>query len=177
MTRARVAVALAAALTALLLQATVIGPIASPVPVSLPAVLIAAVALVDGPGAGMAFGFSAGLLADLASTHPAGVLALCWTGVGIGCGLAAGRRSVRRDAATAAIMCAVAASAATLLLAVVSSGGATAWLAVRDLVPTGIGDALLALAVVPLVLAFLSTDSLRAAQPAMTELSFGGRRG
>ena len=55
-----------------------VGPLTVPVPVSLPALLVAAVALVDGPGVGMAFGFAAGLLADLGSEHPAGVLALCW---------------------------------------------------------------------------------------------------
>jgi hypothetical protein len=67
---------LAALLTALLLQATLVGPLAMSVPVSLPAVLVAAVALVDGPATGMSFGFTVGLFADLGSSHPAGVLAL-----------------------------------------------------------------------------------------------------
>lgn len=177
MRRPRIAAALAAMLTALLLQATLIGPIASPVPVSLPAVLVAAVALVDGPGSGMAFGFSAGLLADLGTSHPAGVLALCWMGVGVVCGLGADRHTVRRDATTAAIVCALAAAAATLLLAVIPSGGGSGWLAVRDVLPAGIGDALLALALVPAARALLRTDRLRAPQSAFTELRLGARRG
>lgn len=177
MTRARVAAALAAILTALLLQATLVAPLTIPVPVSLPAVLVAAVALVDGPGSGLAFGFATGLLADLGSTHPAGVLALCWMGVGLLCGLAAGRGTVRRDAATAAVICAVASLAATTLLAVVNSGGATVGDGFKYLVPTGLGDALLALAVVPLVRVFLHTDSLRAPHPVLAELELAGRRG
>lgn len=159
MTRHRVAAGCAAMITALLLQATLIGPVTLPVPVSLPAVLIAAVALVDGPGVGMALGFSAGLFADLASTHPAGVLALSWLGVGLACGLLADRRGVRADAAAAALVCAVAAAAAELLLATISGAGAAD--ALRYLVPTALGDALLALAFVPLVRAFLHSDRLR----------------
>ena len=106
MTRARVAAALAAILTALLLQATVIAPATVPWPVSLPAVLVAAVALVDGPATGMSFGFAAGLIADLGSHHPAGVLALCWLGVGPAV-RDAGRpaAALRRDALIAGVAC------------------------------------------------------------------------
>lgn len=170
MTRARVAAAIAAILTAMLLQATLIAPWTLPVPVSLPAVLVAAVALVDGPGSGMAFGFVAGLLADLGSTHPAGVLALSWLGVGLVCGLVAGRYGIRRDAATAAFVCAVASVVTGVLLTVLNSGGQRAADAFVHAIPAGLGDALLALAVVPLVRVFLRTDSLRAADPAITEL-------
>lgn len=159
MTRHRVAAGSAAMITALLLQATIIGPVMLPVTVSLPAVLVAAVALVDGPGVGMALGFSGGLFADLVSTHPAGVLALSWLGVGLACGLLADRRSVRADAATAALVCALAAAAAGLLLATISGAGATDTL--RYLVPAGLTDALLALAVVPVVRAFLGGERLR----------------
>lgn len=177
MRRGRIVAALAVVITALLLQATLVAPIASPVPVSLPAVLVAAIALIDGPGPGMAFGFTAGLLADLGSTHPAGLLALCWTGVGLVCGLSAERRSVRRDAATVSVVCAIASSLATLLLAVVQLPAVPVWLALRDLIPAGLGDALLALALVPLSRAFLRSDSLRAAQPALSDLGVNGRRG
>ena len=170
MTHARVAAALAALLTAMLAQGTLVAPLTMPVPVSLAAVLVAAVALADGPAAGMSFGFTAGLVADLGSSHPAGVLALSWLGLGLICGLARDRRTVRADAAVAAVFCALASVFATLLLAVVHAGGASAWLAVRGAVPAGLGDALLALAVVPLVRGFLRTDALRARTAPVAEL-------
>ena len=177
MTRARAAAAPAAILTALLLQGTVIGPWAGPVPVSLPAVLVAAVALVDGPGSGMAFGFVAGLLADLSSTHPAGVLALCWLGVGLVCGVLADRHSVRRDAATAAIVCALASLAGSVLLAVVHADGASVSGGFVHVVPTAIADALLALFLVPLARLFLRTDHLRAPRTSTDTPLLAGRRG
>ena len=67
--------------------------------------LVAAVALVDGPAPACRFGFAAGLLADLGSDHPAGVLALCWLGRRHwSCGLLADRRSAaRRDAVIAGV--------------------------------------------------------------------------
>ena len=177
MTRARVVAAIATILTALLLQATVIGPWAAPVPVSLPAVLVAAVALVDGPGAGMAFGFAAGLVADLGSSHPAGVLALCWMGIGLLCGQAADRNSVRRDAATAAVICTLGTLAAGLLLTAVHADGASLGGSFLHAVPAGLGDALLALAVVPAARAFLRSETLRAPHPMLPELNLAGRRG
>lgn len=174
MTRARVAAAIAAIVTAMLLQATLVAPWTLPVPVSLPAVLVAAVALADGPGSGMAFGFVTGLLADLGSTHPAGVLALTWMGLGLLCGIAADRCTVRRDAALAAVLCAIASAVSGTLLVVVNASGATLGDAFLHALPAGLGDALLALAVVPLVRAFLRTDSLRAAHPVVTELDLAG---
>jgi len=173
MTRGRFAAALAALLTALLLQGTLVGPLAMSVPVSLPAVLVAAVALVDGPATGMSFGFTVGLFADLGSSHPAGVLALSWLGLGVVCGLARDRRTVRGDAAVAAVFCTLAAVFATGLLAVVHAGGATAWRAV----PAGLGDALLALAVIPTVRGLLGTDRLRARRALVGELGLGSPRG
>jgi cell shape-determining protein MreD len=173
MTGGRFAAALAALLTALLLQGTLVGPLAMSVPVSLPAVLVAAVALVDGPATGMSFGFTVGLFADLGSSHPAGVLALSWLGLGVVCGLAGDRRTVRGDAAVAAVFCTLAAVFATGLLAVVHAGVATAWLAV----PAGLGDALLALAVIPTVRGLLGTDRLRARRALVGELGLGSPRG
>lgn len=167
---------MAAILTALLLQATLVAPVFAPFAVSLPAVLVAAVALVDGPAAGMSFGFAAGLVADLGSRHPAGVLALCWLGVGLVCGMSADRRSLRRDAFTVGVVCGFASSAATLLLALVRSG-ATVADAVRDLIPAGVIDALLALVLVGLVRRMLHADSLRAPHPVLTGLTMGPRRG
>jgi rod shape-determining protein MreD len=176
MTRSRVAAAAAGIVTALLLQATLVGPVTAPFPVSLPAVLVAAIALVDGPAAGMSFGFAAGLTADLGSHHPAGVLALIWLGVGLLCGTVADRRSLRRDAVTAGLACGLAAAVAALLLVVVRSGGS-----IRDAVvyagPAMIGDVVLALAVVAVVRPMLHTDSLRAPRPVYTELALGSGRG
>ena len=146
-------------------------------PLSLPAVLVAAAALVEGPTTGMAFGFSLGLVADLGSSHPAGVLALSWLGLGLVCGLAGDRRTVLGDVLIAAVGCALATLFAGLLLAVVHAGGATAWVAVRGTVPAGVGDALLALAVIPLVRAFLRTDTLRARRALVPELDLGTRHG
>ncbi len=186
MTAARVAAAAAAIITGLLLQATVVGPAAFPWPVSLPAVLVAAVALAGGPGAGMSFGFTAGLIADLASHHPAGVLALCWLAVGVVCGRVADQRSVRRDAVIAGVACAVQGAIAVLALSVahgdlsVAIVGAT----LRQLPVTVLVDAALALVVVPLVRAALRAESLRPARrtdlPAALGTSgpiAGGRRG
>lgn len=176
-TRFRVLAAVAALVTALLLQAALIAPLTMAVPVSLPAVLVAAVALVGGPSAGMSFGFTAGLVADLGSSHPAGVLALSWLGLGVVCGLAADRRTVRGDAAVAVLFCALASAIATLLLTVVHADGASAWLAVREAVPAGLGDALLALAVVPAVRAFLRTDTPHTRRVLVHDLDLGPRHG
>jgi cell shape-determining protein MreD len=174
-TRARVAAALAAALTALLLQATVVAPATFPWPISLPAVLVAAVALVDGPATGISLGFAVGLLSDLGSRHPAGVLALCWMGVGLVCGRLAERRTVRRDAVIAGVTCALGAAAATVLLTVLHSGAALSQ-AVTYLAPTALGDAVLAVLVVPLVRRMLGADSLRAAHPVYSDLAASGNK-
>jgi len=126
-------------ITALLLQATLVGPLTLPVPVSIAAVLVAAVALVDGPATGMSFGFSLGLIADLGSRHPAGVLALSWLALGLLAGSASARRSVRGDAAIAGILCAVSSTAAAMLLIVVHADGVTLVHTVRDIVPSLLG--------------------------------------
>lgn len=174
--RARLVAAIAGLLTALLMQATLVAPVTTPWPVSLPAVLVAAVALVDGPATGMSFGFTTGLVADLGSRHPAGVLALCWLGVGLVCGMLADRHSVRRDALTAGLVCGAAAALAIVLLAVLHSGG-SAGAAIGSLVPTVVGDALVGLGMVPLVRWMLRSDSLRAPHPVYTELLVGHRHG
>jgi rod shape-determining protein MreD len=177
MTRSRVAAAAAGIVTALLLQATLVGPVTAPFPVSLPAVLVAAIALVDGPATGMSFGFAAGLTADLGSHHPAGVLALTWLGIGLLCGTVADRRSLGRDAVTAGLACGLAAAVAALLLVVVRSGGGSVRDAVAYAGPAMIGDIVLALAVVAVVRRMLHTDSLRAPHPVYTELALGSGRG
>lgn len=176
MTRSRLVAALTAMVTVLLLQAALVAPVATPWPVSLPAVLVAAVALVDGPATGMSFGFATGLLADLGSRHPAGVLALCWLGVGLVCGMLAAHRSLRRAAITAGVVCALGTSAATILL-VVTHSGAVALDALTYALPTAAGDALLAFGVLALARRMLRTESLRAPHPVYTELAVTARHG
>ena len=176
MTRARIAAAMAGIITALLLQATLIGPVSGAVPVCLPAVVVAAVALVEGPATGMSFGFAAGLVADLGSPHAAGVLALCWLGVGLLCGMFADRRRLRRDALCAGVVSGLAGSVATLLLVLVRSGGSATDAAVY-LVPAIGGDVVLALGLVALVRRMLRSETLRAPHPVFTELAVGTRRG
>ncbi len=163
MTARRFAAAVAAILTVLLLQATLISPLVPAVPLSLPAVIVASVALTSGPGAGIAFGFSAGLLADLGSEHPAGVLALCWLGIGVLCGVMSSQRRRLRDAAVGCgIVCGVASGAVGLLLTALGSSGATAWASVEGIVPAALGDVLMAACALPAVGALLRGDALRA---------------
>lgn len=164
MTRLRVLTALAAMLTALLVQATVVAPAAYPWSVSLPALVVAAIGLWDGPGAGMSFGFAAGLLADLASRHPAGLLALVWMAVGMLGGVLAERRGVVRDALVCGAVCTAAGTLTSLVLIVVDGGGSVPAV-VTQLGPTALVSVVLALAIVPLVRAVLRSEALRSRRP------------
>lgn len=176
MTPARVVAGAAAIATALLLQASVIAPAVGHVPISLPAVLVAAIALVDGPATGIAFGFACGLAADLGSPHPAGVLALCWLGVGLAAGLFADRCRLLRDAAAVAVICGLAGAVATVLLTVVHAGSQVGG-AVTAFLPSLLGDLVLALLVVPVARRMLRSHRLRRPQPVARELLGAGRRG
>ncbi len=177
MIRLRVTAACAAIITALLIQATLISPLSLTLQVSLPAVLVCAVALVEGPGTGIAFGFSAGLVADLASTHPAGVLALTWLAMALLVGAVGSRavrpmrrrRSVFTDALWVGFGCGVGAVLTTVVLLVVHADGAIAYDLVLAL-PSATFDAVLALFVVPVVRSFLSSNALRVPRPVMTDI-------
>jgi hypothetical protein len=173
----RIAAAAAAIITALLLQGVLVSPLATPVPVSLPAVLVAAVAMVDGPGVGMALGFSTGIIADLTSRHATGVLALAWLIVGLVCGLLATplvagglaglppapvRYVLARGVGVTALACTAATLAAQTFLVAVGQDGATLGASFAHVVPTFAGDALLALALVPLARFMLTHGHLRA---------------
>ena len=163
MTPARIAAALAAMLTALLLQATLVGPVTMPQQLSLPAVLVATVALQSGAGTGMSLGFATGLVADLGSAHPAGVLAACWLGVGVLCGLiVAMGRPFLAQVVLIGIVCGVGGGVATLLLTALGSPGATVDAAAHALLPSILGDVALAVFVVPVVRWFLRSGALRA---------------
>jgi hypothetical protein len=82
----RLGAAVAVAITAMLLQGALIGPLTAPWPVSLPAVVVASTALRAGPATGMVFGVGLGLIADLAGEHRIGALALAWLLLGIAAG-------------------------------------------------------------------------------------------
>ena len=166
----RAALAVAAIVTTLLLQASLIGPLTFPTPVSLPTLLVVVVGIYAGPGVGMSLGFATGLMADLGSDHPAGVQALCWFGAGLVAGKVGGLATERgygnrAVAAMAAALCAVTATVVATLLAVLGSHAATILLALRDVIPVGLTDALLGLLVVPVVRRMLAAQGIRAPRP------------
>lgn len=179
----RALVGLVTIVTALLLQATVVGPVAVFVPVSLALVVVLSAALLSGPGTGIAFGFGAGLLADLASSHAVGTLALTWMVGGLLAGRASGvvapgafdlsinRRQRRIDRRRIAVrlrqgvvvgVLGGAVAAATTVLE--RAGGAPVDAlptALARCLPAMIGDALLALLVLPLGCRVLASAALR----------------
>ena len=180
MTPARVAAATAGIATALLLQASVLAPAAGHVPISLPAVLVAVVALIDGPATGISFGFACGLAADLGSSHPAGILALCWLGVGLAAGLFADRFHLLRDTAAVAVICAVAGAVTTVVTAMLTTPlhtGSQLGGVVTAVLPTLLGDAVLALLLLPLVRRMLRSHRLRRPHPVTQDLLVAARRG
>jgi rod shape-determining protein MreD len=162
MTPRRIAAALAIILTALVLQATLVAPLAAPFAISLPAVSVACVALVSGPGTGISLGFSMGLLADLGSNHPAGLLAFLWLAVGIAAGLLGSElHRLREGAIAAGLMAALASVTAVLLLLLLHQPDATLWQVLWRSIPTALGDSALALLILPVVRVSLSSDALR----------------
>jgi len=169
-TISRVAMACAGVLTVLLLQATVIGPLTFPVPVSLPVLLVIVVGVYAGPGMGLGFGFATGLLADLGSDHPAGVQALCWMAGGLVAGIVGGLATergyrTRGVALFAAGLAALTSWLVVLLLSILGSHAATVWLAFRDLIPIALTDSLLGLLVVPTVRSMLRMQGIRGPRP------------
>lgn len=171
MTVWRAVAALAAVLTALLVQATLIAPLTNSVPVSLPAVLVGAVAIYSTPATGMTLGFTTGLLADLGSEHPAGVLALAWLVLGFLLGrIADAYRDLRACTAVVSVAAAISTLFAGLATSIlhrhgVGHGVEDLMLPLRVFVFALLGDALLALLVVPLVRVSLRTNVLRLRRP------------
>ncbi|MDQ6938488.1 MAG: hypothetical protein M3140_12385, partial [Actinomycetota bacterium] len=173
--------ALATLATSMLLQATLVGPLVLPLPVSLPAVVIAVVGLLAGISSGLVLGFAGGLLADLGSGHPIGLLALLWLGLGLLAGVLGGlvapveppprtgrpvarQSGAGRHRAQALLAGALAGSAAlagSLLLEVFGAGNDPLGTAVLRVAPAAVLDALLALLVVPLVAVFVSPPPSR----------------
>jgi rod shape-determining protein MreD len=162
MTRVRVVAAIAALLTALILQATVISAVLLPAPVSLPLLLVAAVALREGAGAGIAYGFAAGLITDLGSRHPAGVLALCWMAVGLICGMVADRGSIRRDVLIATVLATASGVVSTLVMVLLHTDGMTGAAGFADLGTAVAANVVIAFVVVPPVRWFLTRETMQA---------------
>jgi rod shape-determining protein MreD len=74
--------------TVLLVQLVAVNRLTTPAaPPSLILVVVLVLAVLEGPAAGMAYGFGGGLLADALSTHAFGRLALVWTVAGYLAGL------------------------------------------------------------------------------------------
>lgn len=98
MTALQVATRALAMATAVVVQPTVVAriglPLASP---QLVVVVLAVIALVDGPGAGLVCGFAAGLVGDLLSDHLVGRQTLVLTAVGYAAGAAGLRQDEHRD--------------------------------------------------------------------------------
>jgi rod shape-determining protein MreD len=169
-TVSRIAMAAASVITVLLLQATLIGPLTFPVPVSLPVLVVVVVGIHAGPGVGLGLGFATGLLADLGSDHPAGVLALCWMASGSVAGIVGGLATergyaTRGVAGMAAVLGAASSWLVAMMLAILGSHAASAWLAFRDVIPVGLVEALLGLIVVPVVRAMLRSQGIRTPRP------------
>jgi len=162
----RVALAIASVLTMLLVQASLIGPLTFPVPVALPALVVATIGIYAGPGGAMSMGFATGLLADLGSEHPAGVLALCWMASGLLAGIVGGlltqRASGTRPIALAAASIATMSTfVSSLMLVVVGSHADSVSASLRHVIPSFLLHALLALPVVPFVRLLMRRQGVR----------------
>jgi rod shape-determining protein MreD len=170
MTVSRAALAVAGVITALLVQACLIGPLTFPVPVSLPALVVIVVAILSGPGTGVGLGFAMGLMADLGSEDPAGVQALCWLLAGLVAGIVGGLATergyqTRGIAVMAAVIGAASSLVVALVLTVLGSHGASPALALQAVVPVALLDALLGLALVPLIRGVLRAQGIRPSRP------------
>ncbi len=178
----RLIAAVAAVASVLILQAGLITPLTAPLAVSLPAVFVAAVSLNAGVSTGMSIGFVTGLVADLGSEHPAGVLALCWLGLGLACGIVAdSSRRTRVSLLIVTIASGLASVAASALLDAVGSASVGPVDVLRLAVPTTVVDGGLALLIFAAVRAVLRTDGVRAPRRprplVFGPLPFGLRRG
>ena len=118
-------------------------------------VVVVAIALVGGAGMGMSAGFAAGLLVDLLSDYPAGMLALVLCLAGFGCGL--GRAAAKRGVLVPLLVVAAAAVGTRLgyaaLLAIVGSPRLDWRVALAALPGSVTYDLVLAVFVVPVVAA------------------------
>lgn len=114
-------------------------------------VLVVGVGLAAGATPGMAAGFGAGLLADLLSAHPVGVLALCFAVVGFMVGLldTSSERSIFWPLVVTAVAAAGSYSAYAAIMSLLRSGSTSSTLGV--LPATVLYDVMLTPFVVPVV--------------------------
>ncbi len=116
-------------------------------------VLVAGIAMAVGPGPGTSVGFAAGLVCDLLSDHPAGMLALVFCLVGYVCGLMpdASERSVLLPLAVVVAAAVAAGLAFAVVLAIVGSPRLD-WHVLGASIPAGAAyDVIVAAFIVPLV--------------------------
>jgi len=146
-------------LVALLVQTVVLARMPLPAgPPSLLVVVVLALALAGGPALGMSGGFAVGLLADLLSQHPLGLLAavLCLTGAAAGRGSAAAQRSVPLALLFVALGAGAATTAYRVLLAALTPADVD-WGGLAAEVGTVVSyDVVLAVFVVPAISAILA---------------------
>lgn len=149
---------LAAGCLAIVLAAVAQGTVVARVPFpdggpNLVLVLVVGIALAGGASAGMAAGFGAGVLVDLLSAHPVGVLALCFGSVGFLVGLldTSSERSVFWPVAVTAVAATGTSLAYAAIMSLLRSGSTSLTLGVLPV--TVLYDVLLTPFVVPVVAA------------------------
>lgn len=156
MTLSRAVLAAPLVLAALVLQTVVVArlhlPYGSP---DLVLLVVVALALVGGAGLGMGVGFGAGLVVDLLSDHPAGLLALVLLLVGYTCGhLAEGADDTVIASLTAVAAAAVASTLGYAALLGIIGSARLDWLAVAAGLPASVAyDLVLAAFLVPAIAA------------------------
>ncbi len=138
----------AALVVAVIAQLVVIGPL--PLPFGRPdlvLVLLACIALIEGPATGAVLGFGAGLLGDLLSLHVLGQLALVFCLVGYLVGMLGAE--VEGSVAASLVVIAGSAAVATVGYAAISAILGDPALSPRSVVPHAAGSAGYALLVAP----------------------------
>jgi hypothetical protein len=98
------------------------------------------------------------------------MLALCWMAAGCAAGVVGGLATergyrTRGVAGMAAVLGAASSWPVAMMLAILGSHAASAWLAFRNLIPIGLVEALLGLVVVPIVRVMLRSQSIRSPRP------------
>jgi rod shape-determining protein MreD len=146
---------------AIIVQLVVIGPLRLPLGrPDLVLVLLACIALVEGPAAGAVLGFGAGLVGDLLSLHVLGQLALVFCLVGYLVGLLAPEAEGSVGLSLAVI--AAAAAAATIGYAATSAILGDPALSPRSVMPHAAGSAGYALLVAPFLYPLVAATLRRA---------------
>jgi rod shape-determining protein MreD len=137
--------------TVLLVQLSAVNRITTPAAApDLILVVVLVLALLEGPAAGMAYGFGGGLLGDALSTHAFGRLALVWTIAGYLAGLMhdpggrAGERSAALPLLGIGALCAASTLAYAALDVVVGAAHDAVYHLIRQAVAVGVYGVILA---------------------------------